>query len=162
MMHNTLRLLLKKACPNVVATRCATSALAFMDKPNLFGPETLREVKFSASDISAAATADGTIVFPFHVSGDTTNCFNSMHGGALATLADVFTTIHLWGLDSEKRHVSANFEISYISPALSNSVVECRTRVTKDGKRLAFTEFEFVEKSGGKMLAKGSHTKAYI
>ena len=112
-------------------------------------------------DPATVAVDDSWVVFPITVTDDSLNAFKSMHGGAIATLADIFTTIHLWGLEPESKHVSAAFDISYLRPLPAAALVSCKTRVVKKGKRLAFTEFVFTDPSGT-ALAKGTHTKAFI
>lgn len=102
------------------------------------------------------------MVFPFAGGKDACNAFKSIHGGALAALADMFTTLHLWGQDPQSRHVSVNFDIQYLSAAKAGGSFECVTRVTKRGKRLAFTEFQFVDQKTGEVVCHGTHTKAFI
>ena len=141
-----------------ITARCEASARMLMSNSGQFGADTLALVKFDPSTITQN---DSCISFPLEVTDDSLNAFQSMHGGAVATLADVFTTIHLWGLEPGSKHVSAGLEVSYLRPLPAAARVSCRTRVVKKGKRLAFTEFSFVDEEGT-VLSKGTHTKAFI
>jgi uncharacterized protein (TIGR00369 family) len=148
----------RRSLARSLASRCSASAANFLATATGFGADTLALVKF---DPSTVEERESWIVFPLVVADESQNAFRSMHGGAVATLADVFTTVHLWGLDPESKHVSAVFDVSYLRPLTAGSTVSCMTRVVKKGKRLAFTEFQFVD-SKNTVLARGTHIKAFI
>jgi uncharacterized protein (TIGR00369 family) len=125
----------------------------------IFAPAMLGHVEFQPRKVTQRGAA---MVFPFHGGKQACNAFQSVHGGALAALADMFTTLHLWGQEPQSRHVSVNLDIQYLSAAKVGGSFECVTRVTKKGKRLAFTEFEFFDQKSGDIVCKGTHTKAFI
>lgn len=125
----------------------------------MYAPSVLNRVQFEPNSIRVLK--EGDMVFPFTGGKEATNAFKSMHGGALASLADMFTTLHLWGQDPQSRHVSVNFDIHYLAAAPVGGQFECITRIVKKGKRLCFTEFTFVNPAGD-VLCKGTHTKAFI
>ena len=134
-----------------------------------YGQDLIRAVEFKAEGIQEIETAFGlpmtpdvALTFPFHVTEMACNGVGSCHGGVLSSLADVFTTVHLWGLEPGRKHVSVNLELDFMCAALTNTRVQCNTVVMRRGKKLAFTSFSFVDERTGQLLAKGSHTKAYI
>lgn len=144
------------------AQEAATRLMATTDGVLLFGPAVLDRAHFDASKIAVRSTTPFHLVFPFTATPNVCNAFQSAHGGALATLGDIFTTIHLWGLDPNSRHVSVGFSIEFLSAAEVGKGFECRTAVTKKGKRLAFTEFQFVDVASGSVVATGKHTKSFL
>lgn len=125
----------------------------------IFAPAMLGHVEFQPRRVSHRGSC---MVFPFVGGKDATNAFKSIHGGALAALADMFTTLHLWGLDPQSRHVSVNLDIQYLAAAKTGGKFECVTSITKRGKRLAFTEFQFFDQKTGEVVCKGTHTKAFV
>jgi acyl-coenzyme A thioesterase PaaI-like protein len=133
-----------------------------------FGQNLIRMVEFKPDNIRAAAIpadADpttGALIFPFLAKPEGCLPNRGCHSGLLASLADVFTTVHLWGLDLERRHVSVNLEVNILHETLPGACLECHTSVLRNGKRLAFTSFSFVECGSGLLIANGIHNKAYI
>lgn len=130
----------------------------------IFAPDVLSRVKFDPSRIRSDSKQrdKSVLIFPITAGKGATNAFHSMHGGALASLADMFTTLHLWGEDPQSRHVSVSFDIQYLAAAQVGKDFECHTKIVKKGKRLAFTEFEFRDKETQDIVCKGTHTKAFI
>ena len=144
------------------AQEAASRLMATTDGVLLFGPAVLDRAHFDASKILVRPSTPNHLVFPFTATPDVCNAFQSAHGGALATLGDIFTTIHLWGMEPGSRHVSVGFSIQFLSAAEVGKQFECRTAVAKKGKRLAFTEFQFVDTASGSVVATGSHTKSFL
>lgn len=98
------------------------------------------------------------LIFPFLITPRVSNVFGTQHGGAWSTLADVFTTIHLWSRDvveggnsvtggrtpgGGRAHVSINLNVNFISAGRVGTQVFCRSKIVKFGRRVAFTEFVF-------------------
>lgn len=142
----------------VVSARQAAARLLNTSAP-IFAPAVLGKIDFHPEGIEVRGE---DLVFPVKATKHVTNAFRSMHGGALASLADMFTTLHLWGHDLDSRHVSVSFDIQFLAAAVVDGDFECVTRVTKRGKRLAFTEFSFLNKATGEVVCRGTHTKAFI
>ena len=128
----------------------------------MYGPAVLSRVGFSPGNVMAHSTDDTRLCFPWSGRGPSLNAFGCVHGGVLATLGDVCTTVHLWAVDRGATHVSVAFDVQFFEPAKEGTEFLCITRVVRRGKTLAFTEFEFAERLSGKVIAKGSHTKAMI
>ena len=115
---------------------------------------------------SEGGDASTTLVFPFFAKrASVSNSFHSVHGGALAALADVFTTCHLWGCYPTRSHVSLSLNVAYLNAAPVDTDLACVTRVVKAGQRVAFTQFCFVSTVGGltpRVVAEGAHEKAFL
>lgn len=126
----------------------------------IYAPDVLSRVRFEPSKIYHESRS--VLVFPLVAGKEAANAFRSLHGGALASLADMFTTLHLWGEDPQSRHVSVSFDIQYLAAAMVGKEFECLTKIVKKGKRLAFTEFEFRDRQTKEVVCKGTHTKAFI
>ena len=85
-----------------------------------------------------------------------------MHGGAIATLTDVFGTLALLSLDQGRAGVSVEINTSYMSAAKAGELVTVTGTVLKSGRMLGFTEVLIqTEREDGRVLevAKGRHTK---
>jgi acyl-coenzyme A thioesterase PaaI-like protein len=103
-----------------------------------------------------------------------------MHGGAIATAADVLGTMAVLSIDPTKPGVSIELNVSFMAAAKGKSLlshvgngtpftcschvggeeVRIVARVLKMGKKIAFTEIEFFSKKTGALLAISRHTKA--
>lgn len=144
------------------AQEAASRLMSTGDGVLLFGPAVLDKAHFDGRQIRVNPNTPYDLTFPFTATPNICNAFKSAHGGALATLGDVFTTIHLWGLDPTSRHVSVGFSVQFLSAAEVGKLFECRTSITKKGRRIAFTEFQFVDAASGTVVATGSHTKSFL
>ena len=92
-----------------------------------------------------------------------TNLVGSIHGGALASLIDIATTIAISGFDRKQRvHVSSDLNISFLSAAAVNADILILSDCIKIGKRLAFTECNIYDGDGEVLLSTGRHTKTFL
>jgi uncharacterized protein (TIGR00369 family) len=96
-----------------------------------------------------------------------TNQLGSMHGGAIASLADTLTTIaHTAAVVIQEMDapttVSAQLSVEYHSPAPVGKEVCCRCFVNKAGRTLAFLSADFVSPDGSKIYARVNHIKALV
>lgn len=85
-----------------------------------------------------------TVVFKYVVAPEDVNMFGTLHGGAIATLADNLTTFAAVVEDRQQRPgVSVNLAVEYmIAPKVGETVtVECRC--DKTGKYLSFSSATF-------------------
>ncbi len=87
-----------------------------------------------------------------------------LHGGVIATLADVAMGFAAFSLVPEDHHVvTGEIKISYLSPSTSKKVFS-KGWVIKPGKKLHFCEAEIWEEreEGLKLIAKASSSMAVI
>jgi len=145
--------------PSVIAARIAIEKL-MIQNPGTFGSNLLRSVDFCPDKISVDES--GRMLFPFHATPGVGNIFDTVHGGAWSSFADVFTTVHLWGIRPEMNHVSITLSLSFFSSAKIGQDIVCRTTAQKVGKRVAFTEFSFEDSASGQVLVSGSHVKSFV
>lgn len=142
-----------------VAAKAAASAVMAKHK-GTFGVDVLESCGVTPDSIRDGAEPN-QLCFDFTGSAATANG-DEVSRGALATLADVFTTVHLWARDPKLNHVSNSFTMHIVRPPRVGRALECRTTVPKAGRRLAFTEFEFVDTTDGCVVARGSHIKSMV
>lgn len=94
-----------------------------------------------------SSTASPFGCFAGTVSGESCDTKGQIHTGVLATLADVESSIHLWGLAGPKSiHVSVGIDLNFTAPGKLTPPMEGErllllTRSPKIGKQLAFLEF---------------------
>lgn len=85
--------------------------------------------------------------FASTVAQEHSDATNHIHTGILATLADVQTSLHLWGLVGPKSlHVSVGIDLNFCAPQELEAPkpgerLVCLTRSPKVGKQLAFLEY---------------------
>ncbi|CAG9332134.1 unnamed protein product [Blepharisma stoltei] len=86
------------------------------------------------------------------------NTFGPMHGGAIATAIDQFTTWAIFAADRDgRRTVSVDLSVTYISAALVGEELTIIAECNKVGKTLAFTSAEIWIRQ--RLVAMGKHTK---
>ena len=92
------------------------------------------------------------------------NSFKTIHGGAIATWLDCLTTIGIYAFDPHQRlmTVSLNMTIDYMTASQVNQPLLIKTVVKRLGKNIAFTECIFSNAQTKKLVAVGSHKKAFI
>lgn len=95
-------------------------------------------------------------VFP--VTPRVQNRYGTLHGGCVATLVDVVSTVALLTV-SQDPGVSVNIGTNYITPGPGGADVEVDARVTKVGRTLAFMDVTLRTAVGGTTVATGTHCK---
>jgi acyl-coenzyme A thioesterase 13 len=70
----------------------------------------------------------GTVWCTMPVTKDVSNTYGTLHGGAIATLCDIVTTIAIITIDPRKAGVSVDLNVSYIGKAKVGSKVEVKER----------------------------------
>lgn len=97
----------------------------------------------------------------------------TIHGGAMATLIDntsSWSAIHRsgYGPDAKGRNiergwnttgVSQNLNVTYLGATAIGEIVSFETTVLQQGKNVSVTRTDVIEKSSGRLLAFGIHTK---
>ena len=126
-----------------------------------FGHRVVNSVKFVPDTGIKVDEISKELQFSFVVTPDACNGMPSLHGGAAATLADVFTTVHLWGIDPESKHVSTSLELAYGAAGLLGSELTLHSRVTKMGRSLAFINFD-IRNQNQEVLVSGTHIKSML
>jgi acyl-coenzyme A thioesterase 13 len=89
------------------------------------------------------------------------NSYGTLHGGCTATLVDIVGTMAALSVDPLRPGVSVDLNVSYMAAAKVGERVVLVGKCLRMGGRLAFTTVEvFLHEEGGKVVARGSHTKA--
>jgi acyl-coenzyme A thioesterase 13 len=99
----------------------------------------------------------GAFTCELEVTSELTNRFGTLHGGCVATLVDVLTTVALLTV-TKQGGVSTDLNVSYCAPAPTGSRVLITCEVLKVGKTLAWMEC-VLKNEDGDVIATGRHTK---
>eukprot|EP00758_Cryptobia_borreli_P014824 Tbor_TRINITY_DN5963_c0_g3::TRINITY_DN5963_c0_g3_i1::g.19295::m.19295/K17362/ACOT13; acyl-coenzyme A thioesterase 13 len=152
----------KMSLPSSLFAQVKKAAYRFRTShPNSFGYSILQSVRFDPEvDVYQCPKSD-ELIFSFRVTEDCCNSMNSLHEGSIATLADIFTTIHLWGIKPDKSHVSTNLNISYLQGAMCGTEAKLKSKVVRYAGSFAFVDFSVTNETG-LLLATGTHIKYVI
>lgn len=109
--------------------------------------------------INVDAVREGQVELRLEAREDHVNLMGSVHGGVLATLADVAAGLAVRSaIPDGTDHVSVHLDVQYLSPARPGTL--CATgRVTRLGRRLAFSRAEVTDADGA-LLATAQVTVA--
>ncbi|KPA81890.1 hypothetical protein ABB37_04137 [Leptomonas pyrrhocoris] len=141
---------------NSVAIQQATAAARrVMDHPQNYTTHLLSTVLFSPDLIRERP--EGTLVFPWRPEQGCRNGFKSVHGGAISTLADAFTKMHVRAYLPDKPVKSVSFDISFLSAVFENTKCSCVTRLVHQSNDIVFTDFSFEDEDSGAVYARGTH-----
>ena len=103
-----------------------------------------------------------TILFKMKLQPEYANYLDNLHGGAVATIIDLATSLLLTVCDARNRQsVSVHMDINYLNPISITENILVLCELDRAGKRLGTATAE-VYNEGGKLLFKGSHIKSYI
>ena len=94
------------------------------------------------------------------VTAETSNFYNTLHGGATSTLVDVVGTMAILTKDPLRPGVSAELNVSFVSAAKIDENIIIEGKLLKLGKKMAFTQVDLL-KEDGSLVATGRHTKAF-
>lgn len=83
-------------------------------------------------------TNHNTVVFKLPIGVEYNNFHGSAHGGSLATLLDISTTLALFKLNQAKT-TSVEMSMSYLSPAKIGEPVLVRAEALRFGSRLCYS-----------------------
>lgn len=142
----------------VPVTRAAAAAQQVMSHPQSYGATLLGTVLFTPERIQQRP--EGTLVFPWEPKRGSHNGFKSVHGGALSSLADIFTKIHTRAYAPDAAVRSVSFEISFLSAVFENKKCTCVTRLVQQADNIVFTDFSFEDENTGEVYARGTHVLA--
>eukprot|EP00054_Salpingoeca_dolichothecata_P012328 m.68414 g.68414 ORF g.68414 m.68414 type:complete len:164 (+) comp19892_c0_seq2:76-567(+) len=155
---------LQRACSSSSA---GTEKLSFIELAKKAGANALLGTFISRGGFDKCMTGlaiekigTGHVTCSLTVDKSHSNTYETLHGGATATIVDIVGTIALLSVNPTKPGVSVDMNISYTSAAKVGTDVRIEGRVLKHGKRLGFTEVNLYD-SEGKMVASGRHTKAF-
>jgi acyl-coenzyme A thioesterase 13 len=114
-------------------------------------------------EIHKLLTSHNDVLFNMKVGIHSCNILKTMHGGAIATLIDVATTVAITGLDKEMRqNVSVELSTHYLNPIKADSEILILCKIPKIGKTLAYSYVEIFDNSSEKLLVNGNHIKAML
>ncbi|XP_027703020.1 acyl-coenzyme A thioesterase 13-like [Vombatus ursinus] len=109
--------------------------------------------------VTILSTSPGKVVCEMKVGEEHTNRFGTLHGGLTATLVDVISAIALMNTERGILGVSVDMNITYLSPAKVGEEILIAAHILKKGKTLAFASVDLTNKTTGKLVAQGRHTK---
>jgi|688.fasta_scaffold443979_2 acyl-coenzyme A thioesterase 13 len=125
-----------------------------------FDSKILSEVQILSMNKLESGTSQLKLTIP--VLPDFCNSYGPLHGGAIATMIDVYTTLAIWGVDSQNRMtVSVDLDISYVSMGQAGDILTILANCHKVGKTMAYTSAE-IYKEENKLVALGKHTKFFL
>ncbi|XP_038190847.1 acyl-coenzyme A thioesterase 13 [Arvicola amphibius] len=109
--------------------------------------------------VTLVSAAPDKVICEMKVEEEHTNKFGTLHGGLTATLVDSISTMALMGTERGLPGVSVDMNITFMSPAKLGEVVVITAHILKQGKTLAFASVDLTNKTTGKLIAQGRHTK---
>ena len=99
--------------------------------------------------------------FFFIVTEGLLNPNRTLHGGAIATIVDELTSMHLTAHILEGS-VSVDLHVAYHSGAAAGDSIRLESHVLRTGKRVCFTEAKLYRVKDGALIATALHTKAVV
>ncbi|KAM9666008.1 acyl-coenzyme A thioesterase 13 [Trichechus inunguis] len=109
--------------------------------------------------VTLVSHAPGRVVCEMKVEEEHANVGGTLHGGLTATIVDDISTLALLCTERGVAGVSANLDITYMSPAKIGEDVVITAYVLRQGKTLAFASVDLTNKATGKLIAQGRHIK---
>lgn len=114
--------------------------------------------------VSASKSPRTTCTFELVITDHFSNRMGNMHGGAVALVFDMTTTMcaaplarrDFWWFGG----VSRTLSVTYMRPVRMGTTVEINCEVLQMGERLATIRGEFRDKADGKLLCVCEHNKA--
>lgn len=130
----------------------------FVKNPNLKG--SFSEPLIKHLRLTDAHSADpNKVVYLYTIPKENVNVQGTMHGGALATLVDLVTTVSIIKV-TPCRTTSISLATEFLAPSKPSDELRVETTVKKAGKNIVFTECEIYNKD--KLVCTGSHIKAVM
>jgi acyl-coenzyme A thioesterase 13 len=100
------------------------------------------------------------IAVRFRVDHTHLNAGQTLHGGCIATLVDILTSIALRKYHREgKSGVTASLTVECVNAAFEHEDLVVTAYVHKVGKNLGFTSAQLVREADGVVVATGAHVK---
>ena len=139
----------------------------FIEKAKLGGANALLGAFCSSGKFDAAFASlkvleikDGFVRCTMPVETPTSNFYNTLHGGAAATLVDIVGTMAILTKDPLRAGVTVELNCSYMNAAKLGSDVIVEGKLLKIGKRIAFTQVDIFAEDGKTLCVSGRHTKS--
>ncbi|GET93792.1 hypothetical protein, conserved [Leishmania tarentolae] len=139
----------------VTVKQAAAAAHQVMAYPTDYSAALLRTVLFSPERIQERP--EGTLVFPWEAKRASNNSVKSVHGGALSSLADCFTKIHVRAHLPQTCVESVSLEINFLSAVFEDKKCSCMTRFVRQEGTIVITDFSFEDESTAEVYARGTH-----
>ncbi|MCJ8746208.1 hypothetical protein PDJAM_G00139110 [Pangasius djambal] len=111
------------------------------------------------SKVELVSASPGKVVCQMKVEEEHTNRGGTLHGGLTATLVDVISTAALIYTERGAPGVSVDMNITYMNAAKVGEDILITAQVLKQGRTLGFTTVDLTNKTNGKLVAQGRHTK---
>uniref|UniRef100_A0A8D8PQV7 Acyl-coenzyme A thioesterase 13 n=1 Tax=Cacopsylla melanoneura TaxID=428564 RepID=A0A8D8PQV7_9HEMI len=105
------------------------------------------------------ANDKGTCIAELTVEKEHTNIFNTLHGGYIATLVDIITSLAILAHPRVGKGVSVNLNVSYLKPAKLGDELVIEGTTSKAGRTLAYLDCKIYIKSTKEIVATASHCK---
>ncbi|KAL6456907.1 hypothetical protein MHYP_G00338700 [Metynnis hypsauchen] len=109
--------------------------------------------------VEILSASPGKLVCEMKVAEEHTNRLGTLHGGLTATLVDVVSTTAIMYSERGAPGVSVDMNITYMNAAKIGEDVLITAQVLKEGRTLAFATVDLINKTTGKIIAQGRHTK---
>jgi acyl-coenzyme A thioesterase 13 len=116
--------------------------------------------------VLSAPENDGSCLIELKVDETLANVNKVIHGGALASLVDLVTTMALYNTPRRKPGVSVGMNISFLRPARLDETILVEGKVVKAGAKIAYLAANVYLKNEGSvelkkeaLVATGTHTK---
>ncbi|KAL7830316.1 hypothetical protein SRHO_G00314430 [Serrasalmus rhombeus] len=109
--------------------------------------------------VEIVSASPGKVVCEMKVAEEHTNRLGTLHGGLTATLVDVVSTTAIMYSERGAPGVSVDMNITYMNAARIGEDVLITAQVLKEGRTLAFATVDLINKTTGKIIAQGRHTK---
>lgn len=109
--------------------------------------------------VELVSATPGKVVCEMKVGEEHTNRGGTLHGGMTATLIDIISTTALMYTERGAPGVSVDMNITYMNAAKVGEDIVITAQVLKQGRTLAFTTVDLINKANGKLIAQGRHTK---
>ncbi|KAM4704871.1 acyl-coenzyme A thioesterase 13 [Rhinophrynus dorsalis] len=109
--------------------------------------------------VDVVSASPGKVVCEMKVEEEHTNRLGTMHGGLTATLVDMVSTAALLNTERGIPGVSVDMNITYMNAAKIGESIIITAQVLKQGRTLAFATVDVSNKTTGKLVAQGRHTK---
>ncbi|XP_024894279.1 acyl-coenzyme A thioesterase 13 isoform X1 [Pteropus alecto] len=117
------------------------------------------QLVMKGEEVTPVSAAPGKVICELKVEEEHTNTFGTAHGGLIATLVDIISTIALLQTERGSPGVSVDMNITYMSPAKLGDEIVITAHVLKQGKILGFASVDLTNKATGKLIAQGRQTK---
>ncbi|SEN03234.1 MULTISPECIES: PaaI family thioesterase [unclassified Candidatus Frackibacter] len=107
-------------------------------------------------NIETVDLEEGLAKAKFVVKSELTNPYKSLHGGAIASLADMVMGVAI--RTTNRKAVTVNFNIDYLAAGELLDTIIAEGEVIKNGKNLIFTEAQLYKERTKKIIARAKGT----